>query len=167
MHGERSDTPSPMRFWASCGTSGLHNVCSDTPTQSQRRAQRYFLFPLGLWHPPLSLLLDIFFIYMSNVIHFPSFYSENPIPSPLPCSQLSWLLRTHPPPHSQPFAVFKAEKTDILPCTFNKIPWWTVRNFTVWLLGKNQDCKVAIRWTVVHLRWSAWVSWRISGHYSW
>jgi hypothetical protein len=43
------------------------------------------------------ILLDIFFIYISNVIPFPSFHSENPLslpPSPLPTSlptPASWL----------------------------------------------------------------------------
>jgi hypothetical protein len=38
-------------------------------------------------------LLDIFFIYISNVIPFPGFPSENPLsPSPPPCSP------THPLP---------------------------------------------------------------------
>jgi hypothetical protein len=38
-------------------------------------------------------LLDIFFIYISNVIPFPSFLSENPLShSPSPCNTLtSWL----------------------------------------------------------------------------
>jgi hypothetical protein len=35
-------------------------------------------------------LLDIFFIYISNIISFPGFSSKTPYPSPLPCSS------THP-----------------------------------------------------------------------
>jgi hypothetical protein len=43
-----------------------------------------------------SFLLDIFFIYISNVIPFPSFHSKNPLSSlPSPCS----------PTHLLPFLV--------------------------------------------------------------
>ena len=45
----------------------------------------------GLLNTSLSLSLDIFFIYISNVNHFPGFLSKNPpIPSTLP-------LLTNPP----------------------------------------------------------------------
>ena len=47
-------------------------------------------------------LLDIFFIYISNVIPFPSFPSENPLsPPPSPCSltyQLPFLILALPYP---------------------------------------------------------------------
>jgi hypothetical protein len=39
-----------------------------------------------------SLLLDIFFTYISNIIPFPSFPSENPLSPPPPLA--------HPPTHS-------------------------------------------------------------------
>jgi hypothetical protein len=45
----------------------------------------------------LYFLLDIFFIYISNVIPFPNCPSENTIPSPLP------LLTSPPTPASWPW----------------------------------------------------------------
>jgi hypothetical protein len=61
--------------------------------------KRIFLQTLSLFYPYLIIsfylifLLDIFFIYISNVIPFPSFPSENPYP--LPSSHCS---PTHPLP---------------------------------------------------------------------
>jgi hypothetical protein len=45
----------------------------------------------------ITFLLDIFFIYISNVIPFPSFPSENPLPPPpSPCSATHSLLLPGP-----------------------------------------------------------------------
>jgi hypothetical protein len=44
----------------------------------------------------LLSLLDIFFIYISNVIPFPSFPSQNPLPPPPTCSPLPFLILSFP-----------------------------------------------------------------------
>jgi hypothetical protein len=52
----------------------------------------FLLFYLNFWFFH-GFLLDIFFIYISNIIPFPSFPSENPLSPPRsPCSP------THPLP---------------------------------------------------------------------
>jgi hypothetical protein len=55
----------------------------------------FFFFPF---------LLDIFFIYISNVISFPGFPSENPFPHPLP----------HSPPHQPTHSCLLALASPIL-----------------------------------------------------
>ena len=89
-----------------------------------------------------AFLLDIFFIYISNVIPFPSFPSENPLPSylplfPNPPTPTSWPLlspilghrtftgpRASPPIDDQlghPLLHMQLEPW-ILPCAF--FGWW-------------------------------------------
>jgi hypothetical protein len=51
----------------------------------------------GSFHFYLFILLDIFFIYISNAIPFPCFLSENPLyPFPSPCSPTHPLLLPGP-----------------------------------------------------------------------
>jgi hypothetical protein len=50
---------------------------------------------LGLFFSLKNFLLDIFFIYILNIIPFPSFPSENPL-SPPPWLELLKLKSSHP-----------------------------------------------------------------------
>jgi hypothetical protein len=61
------------------------NVSYKKIKEKKKENTSYYLFK-KFFNCPHHFLLDIFFIYISNAIHFPNFLTENPLyPSLFPC----------------------------------------------------------------------------------